>query len=261
MPQCSFSYRKALANVLFEPLKSGEGRESSCGNGLSVDARVWPEGLRIDWRFSSRRFSESTIQGLAEAFHLELLALIEHCTLPGVAGATPSDFPLCSLSQTQLDELPVPIAEIADMYPLSPAQKGMLFHSIEDSGNDLYINQVSLPISGLDIEAFVGAWAAVIARHEVLRTSFHWVGLDEPVQIVHAQANMPMREIDARADAAPDRLAGEVAREELVAGFDLTQAPLHRMVLVRLTSSSYQMIWTSHHLLMDGWSKSGCLPN
>ena len=256
VPQCSFSYRKALANVLFEPLKNGEGRESSCGTGLSVDARVWPEGLRIDWRFSSRRFSESTIQGLAEAFHLELLALIEHCTLPGVAGATPSDFPLCSLSQTQLDELPVPIAEIADMYPLSPAQKGMLFHSIEDSGNDLYINQVSLPISGLDIKAFVGAWAAVIARHEVLRTSFHWVGLDEPVQIVHAQAHMPMREIDARVDAAPDRVAGEVAREELVAGFDLTQAPLHRMVLVRLTSSSYQMIWTSHHLLMDGWSKS-----
>lgn len=47
-----------------------------------------------------------------------------------MCGVTPSDFPLARLSQTQLDQLPVPAAEIADLYPLAPMQQGMLFHAL-----------------------------------------------------------------------------------------------------------------------------------
>jgi len=152
--------------------------------------------------------------------------------------------------------LPVAAADIVDVYPLSPMQKGMLYHSIEDSEQSLYINQVSLPVSGLDVDRFVRAWAAASSRHDVLRTSFHWLGLQEPLQVVHHHAPMPWRALDWRDEDCTEVAVQALAREEWARGFDLTQAPLHRLVVVRVGDQDYQLIWTSHHILLDGWSTS-----
>ncbi|MBR7551981.1 hypothetical protein KC220_25900, partial [Mycobacterium tuberculosis] len=82
----------------------------------------------------------------------------------------PSDVPLSGLDQAQLDNLPVPAAHIEDIYPLSPMQQGMLFHASEDDQADLYINQTSVPVTGLEAERFVAAWQQVVAHHPILRT-------------------------------------------------------------------------------------------
>ena len=42
--------------------------------------------------------------------------------------------------------------------------------------------------------------------------------------------------------------------EDRVRGFNLNQAPLMRLVLIRLDQQSYYFIWSHHHLLLDGWS-------
>ena len=160
------------------------------------------------------------------------------------------------VSDEQRALLPLPAEDIEDIYPLSPMQQGMLFHSIEEKGEGLYIHQVSLPVTGLKTAPFIQAWAAVTARHEVLRTSFHWAGLAEPLQVVHAHAQMPVREIDLQGSEAPEATLQALAHEEWLNGFDLTQAPLHRLLLVKLDPNTYHMIWTSHHILMDGWSTS-----
>ena len=89
-------------------------------------------------------------------------------------GLTPSDFPLARLTQAHLDGLPVPVAQVQDVYALSPMQEGMLFHTLADDSSGLYINQISLPVHGLDTERFAAAWQSVIEREDILRTSFHW---------------------------------------------------------------------------------------
>ncbi|MCV5926565.1 hypothetical protein OFO11_32230, partial [Escherichia coli] len=87
---------------------------------------------------------------LARRYEQALTTLIDHCTA-GHQGVTPSDFPLARLIQTQLDGLPIAAGEIEDIYPLSPMQQGMLFHSLFDEGAGNYINQMRVSISGLDV--------------------------------------------------------------------------------------------------------------
>ena len=71
---------------------------------------------------------------------------------------------------------------IEDAYPLSPMQQGMLFHSLlaPDSGVD--IEQLYCELhEALDVAAFQRSWRCVIERHPILRTSFSWQGVDEPL--------------------------------------------------------------------------------
>jgi hypothetical protein len=86
-----------------------------------------------------------------------------------------------------------------EFYPLSPLQEGMLFHTLYAPGSGVYVNQLSQAISGgLDISGFKHAWQRVIDRHAILRTSFIWEGLREPVQVVEPEIDLPLEENDWR---------------------------------------------------------------
>ena len=80
----------------------------------------------------------------------------------GAGGVTPSDFPLARMTQAQLDGLPVPPAQIEDLYPLSPMQQGMLFHTLYEPESGAYINQLRVDSQGLDAERLGRAWQAVL---------------------------------------------------------------------------------------------------
>jgi len=237
-----------------------QGAEAPLGNWLSINGQVYAGQLRLGWTFSEAMFERTDIERLAQDYARELNQLVAHCLLPDSAGVTPSDFPLAMLDPSQLDALGLPWADVQDLYPLSPMQQGMLFHSLlEQQGGD-YINQLSVSVQGLAPERFREAWQAVVQRHDILRSGLLWQGgLAQPLQWVRKQVQLPCREIDLRGhedlDAALTRLA-DAEREQ---GFDLAQAPLLRLTLARTGDDRYQLIYTSHHILLDGWSNSQLL--
>ncbi|AIL61090.1 non-ribosomal peptide synthase/polyketide synthase [Pseudomonas alkylphenolica] len=235
------------------------GEDAPLGNWLSVNGQVYGGELSLSWTFSREMFAEATVQALADAFALELRALIAHCCDPAQGGVSPSDFPLAQLSQATLHKLPVPARQIDDLYPLSPMQQGMLFHSLYDQAGGDYINQVRLDIHGLDPQRFEQAWQAALDRHDILRTGFVWEGLEQPLQVVRKQVKVPLRLLDGRPEAALEQYLDRVAQDELNAGFDLAAAPLLRLVLVRNGEGSWHVIYTNHHILMDGWSNARLL--
>ena len=247
--------------ALFVPSEEGSGAghgdDVALGNWLTIDGRIFNGQLSLDWTFSGDVFDAATLQQLADAYAVALQQLIDHCCTDGHLGLTPSDFPLARLSQTQLNGLPVPVAQVEDIYPLSPMQDGMLFHTLADDSSGLYINQISLPVHGLDTERFARAWTSVIEREDILRTSFHWQdGLSAPVQIVHRHVELPLQVEDWRGQDISEQAINARATADYLAGFDLSRAPLQRVLLLRLEDDRYQMIWTCHHILMDGWSSS-----
>ncbi|KAA0984731.1 amino acid adenylation domain-containing protein [Pseudomonas sp. ANT_J12] len=224
---------------------------------LSLDAQLHNGALQLRWSFNPQQFNASTLQRLAHEYVQELRALTEHCCQPDSRGLTPSDFPLAGLDQAQLDALPVTAPDIEDIYPLSPMQEGMLFHTLSDNGSSLYMQQVSLPVKGLDVERFRGAWEFIIERQAILRTSFHWQdGLAKPLQIVHYHAPLQMAVLDWRDREVSEAQIAEFATVDRANAFDLSKACLQRVTLLRLSDEQFQMIWTSHHILMDGWSSS-----
>ncbi|MFQ5633631.1 MAG: condensation domain-containing protein, partial [bacterium] len=147
---------------------------------------------------------------------------------------------------------------VEDFYPLTPLQEGLLFHSLsEPRERGLYFNQALLTLTGeLDVPAFRRAWERVLQRHAILRTFFAWEGVKEPVQVVQRTVELPFAFHDLR------RLSGEVQqqqieairRDDLEQGFDLSQAPLLRVILLQTADDSHEFLWSFHHILMDGWS-------
>ncbi|WP_054886198.1 non-ribosomal peptide synthase/polyketide synthase [Pseudomonas sp. NBRC 111130] len=264
-PRITFNYlgqfdtgsaEDALWRLADESAGSGIDDDAPLGNWLSLDGQVHEGVLSLSWTFSTCTFEASRVQALATAFEDALQALVEHCQQPANRGVTATDFPLAGLDQGQLDALPVAVDDIEDVYALSPMQEGMLFHTLSDGGSALYVNQVCLPVEGLDPQRFAAAWQRVMARHDILRTSFHWQGLPRPVQVVHRQARLDFEVLDWRGEAVDEQRLAARAEAECARGFDLTRAPLQRLLLIRVAEQGYQMAWTSHHILMDGWSSS-----
>jgi amino acid adenylation domain-containing protein len=147
--------------------------------------------------------------------------------------------------------------EIEDIYSLSPMQQGMLYHSIYAPDSAVYLEQLSCTLEGrLDLGAFQRAWQEVARRHTVLRTSFIWEDLDEPLQIVHRNVDLKVSFQDWRLLEREEqsRAMEDFLRLDLKTGFNLTDVPLIRLALIQLGESEYRFVWTNHHLLLDGWS-------
>ncbi|MDG9812206.1 amino acid adenylation domain-containing protein, partial [Pseudomonas juntendi] len=160
----------------------------------------------------------------------------------------------------QLDALPVAVAEIEDIYPLSPMQQGMLFHSTFGESDGDYINQMQVEVAGLDVARFEAAWNAVLQAHDSLRCVFVWsADQAQPVQVVLREARVPFSELDWRGRDDLAHALPTLAAEERGRGFDVLQAPLLRLVLVRLEDDRHALVYTSHHILMDGWSNARLL--
>ncbi|MBB3239092.1 amino acid adenylation domain-containing protein/non-ribosomal peptide synthase protein (TIGR01720 family) [Pseudomonas sp. Tn43] len=145
---------------------------------------------------------------------------------------------------------------IEDIYPLSPLQQGMLFHSLlhEDSG--VYLMQDRYRIGGaIDEVAFLESWRQVVALHPSLRASFQWKTQKQPVQVIHREVKVPLDTLDLRGLAAHEQEARirTLLEDEQKVGFNLSKPPLIRFRLVRLADESYEFIRSFHHILMDAW--------
>ncbi len=147
---------------------------------------------------------------------------------------------------------------VVDSYSLSPLQQGMLFHNQYDRDSGVDIQQMICALDEeLNVPLFHRAWQKVVERHAVLRTSFRWEGLTEPLQEVHRDVGLPLEQQDWRDLPAPERERQLQAYLEADRrrGFDLGQAPLMRLALFRLAEADYRLVWTSHHAVLDGRSR------
>ena len=271
MPRITFNYLgqfdgsfDAEEGALFSPCREYAGPEQSLDapldNWLCIEGQVFDGELDLRWTFSSEQFNEATIARLAEEYVHELQALIEHCCLPGSMGVTPSDFALARITQAQLDAIAVPAAAIEDIYPLSPMQQGMLFHTLYEQGAGTYINQLCVDVDGLDPERFRAAWQATLDAHDVLRSGFIWQGdSQQPLQVIHRHLALPYTLLDWRERADLPQALKDFTAADLALGFDLSQAGLLRLTLIQLTDQRHHLIFSNHHILMDGWSSAQML--
>jgi amino acid adenylation domain-containing protein/non-ribosomal peptide synthase protein (TIGR01720 family) len=222
-------------------------------HALAVTGQVYGGELALSIAYSRGRHESETIVRLAARLRRELEALIAHC-VSGAQGLTPSDVPLARLSQEQLDRLPASAAELVDLYPLSPIQSGMLFHSMSEPEKAVYVTQLEVEIEGLDAPRFRQAWQTVLDRHAVLRTGF-LAHVEPPMQWVARQAPAPLTEYDYTG-LADQAAALRSLAEEQHRPFDLARPPLLRLALARLAPRRHHLVFTHHHLLSDGWSAS-----
>ncbi|WEK32623.1 MAG: non-ribosomal peptide synthase/polyketide synthase [Candidatus Pseudomonas phytovorans] len=241
-----------------ESAGASQSSEAPLDNWLSINGQVYAGELSLEWTYSRDMFAADTVQHLADQFAAELNAVVEHCLEDGQAGLTPSDVPLAGLTQAQLDSLPIAAVQVEDLYPLAPMQQGMLFHSLFEQGGGHYINQMRVDVKGLDVPRFRLAWQAAVDRHEVLRANFVTC-FESPLQVIRKQLELPFTHLDWVGIAEQGAALDSWAEADLRKGFDLQHDPLLRLAVIRTDDETCHLVFTSHHILMDGWSNAQLL--
>ena len=147
---------------------------------------------------------------------------------------------------------------IEDVYPLSPMQEGLLFHSLYAPEGGLYVTQIPFNTKGINTSALRQAWQRVVNRYSIFRTAFVWKNIDKPMQVVGRRVELPFKVEDWRNLSAAEQDARFDAYlvEDRRRGFKLNQAPLLRIVLFQTGSDTYKFLLSHHHILVDGWSMS-----
>nr|ACJ60989.1 TEG6 [uncultured soil bacterium] len=149
---------------------------------------------------------------------------------------------------------------LAEVWPLSPMQEGILYHaSLDDEAPDIHLIQQSQIIDGpMDTDRFRKSWETLLDRHAALRACFHRRKSGETVQLIPREVKLPWAECDLSDLAEEDALAemSVIAEKERARRFDLTRPPLLRLMLIRLGPDRHCLVTTSHHLLIDGWSRA-----
>ncbi|MCD6571342.1 MAG: amino acid adenylation domain-containing protein, partial [Deltaproteobacteria bacterium] len=148
---------------------------------------------------------------------------------------------------------------IADIYPLSPMQQGMLFHTLYDPKGAAYFEQFNCIIEGsLNLEHLEGAWNHLIREYPIFRTVCNWKDANQPLQIV-------LKERPIKLDVHDFKGLDEMAQQERIndflatdreASFDLAKGPLMRLNVLLLDNKKYYFVWSYHHILLDGWCLS-----
>ncbi|HEY0806933.1 MAG TPA: condensation domain-containing protein, partial [Pseudonocardiaceae bacterium] len=238
----SFNYLGQFDSV---SLESDISDKAARPHLLDIVGAIEDGSLSFTWYYSTNVHAEATIAALADQLLTALREIIEHCAQPEAGGRTPSDFPLARLDQAAVDQLG---RGVEDIYPLTPMQAGMVFHGLSQSDQGVYFEQVSFVLDGVtDPAALAAAWQHVVDNTPVLRSRIAWHGVPEPLQVVQEHVMLPVTHV------GPVDLDTLLARDR-VEGIDLGQAPLMRVTIARLSATEVRVLWTFHHVLLDGWS-------
>lgn len=145
---------------------------------------------------------------------------------------------------------------IEDVLPLLPLQEGILFHAVLAPGSGQYVEQTLWEVGpGFDAARFRAAWGRAVARHPALRAAFLWERVDPPRQVVVRGCAVPWAVVAAPADPQlRQSFMEKLLADDRSAGFDLRRPPLTRITLVTGPDGPTHVLWTHHHLVLDGWS-------
>ncbi|TDV34269.1 non-ribosomal peptide synthetase, partial [Actinophytocola oryzae] len=213
--------------------------------------------LTATWSWPGHALTEREIRDLADSW----LTVLTELAGSHAGGHTPSDF-LAPVPQHVIEEWERSPAGVADVLPLAPLQQGLWFHALYDfhstaADDGAYRVQQVLALTGpVRPDVLRAAATALLHRHPHLAAGFRHLGLPAPVQVVPGRIHVPWREIDL-ADLADDVRAGRLRREladDRRRKFDPASPPLLRFTLVRMADDDFRLVFTNHHILLDGWS-------
>ncbi|MFE0424439.1 condensation domain-containing protein [Streptomyces sp. NPDC058953] len=227
-------------------------------NAVAADTGEGDE-LTAWFGYATGVLTRDDVTELAELWVRALTALARHAATPDAGGLTPADAPLVPVGQPEIDTWEERYGPLAEIWPVTPAQSGILFHSmLAGSGFDAYHVQLVFQLSGtVDPERMRRAGQALLERHDNLRAAFaDRAGGDVGQLIPAGGVTLPWRYLDLTGHGEADRteLFERFLTEDRAAHFDPAVPPLVRLALVVPEPGRAELVLTVHHTLSDGWS-------
>jgi len=225
---------------------------------IDVEAMAVGGRLTVTVSYNHRLYRRETAAALAGHFRDRLRALI---ALGGSDGGSDGDGGAGPDGGTdEADSLFEPLGQEASpieaLMALSPLQEGLLFHAMSGD-RQVYFEQFTYRLHGpLDLTCFQAAWDELARRHDILRAAIVSLPGRRPLQAILKTRTVEFHHIDLRGQTA-DAFETAVAaflRADRNRGFDLGRDPLMRVTVLQRGESEFDVVWSHHHIILDGWS-------
>lgn len=147
--------------------------------------------------------------------------------------------------------------EIQDICQLTPMQEGMLFYWLKERDSNEYFESVSISLHGnVNIEILEKSFNILMQRHDVLRSVFKFDKTEKPLQIILKKRNIKFiyKDIWQLDESEQIEFIDKFNNENKNFGFDLRRSTLMRVTILRLSENTCNLIWSYHHIIIDGWS-------
>ncbi|ANF97987.1 non-ribosomal peptide synthetase [Paenibacillus bovis] len=269
-PEISFNYLgqfdQDLSNNGLElsPYSTGEAQSlhDQLEYKLDLNGAVVDGQLEMTITYHGEQYESSTIRQLADQLENSLREVLQHCLAQEYRELTLSDIMAKGISNAELEELVQHtrhIGEIQNIYNLTPMQKGMLFHHLLEPQDGAYFEQAAFDVKGsFEPDVFGRSLNLLVSRHDILRTNFHTAWGSEPLQTVFRDrpAEQIYEDLRGMSEDAQIEYMHTFANRDKTRGFDLAEGSLLRISILRTGEESFRLIWSFHHIIMDGW----CIP-
>lgn len=232
---------------------------------ITINIGASERGFEAVCQYNKHLYDEKTINGFLDSTHQVCEKICELVIQANHTFLNLCDFPLLKCNQNQFQQLlshvdlAVDLDNIQNIYPVAQNQLGMLYHSLAETSSDAYVIQSVMHINeAIDVKAFKYAWDQITQRFDIFRTRFVGIFTECPVQVVNKRVVTPFEFSDSAGIDELDSQAyiEKLCKDELRTKFTSKDPSWMRLKLVKIDVNEYIFIWTLHHAIIDGWSKS-----
>lgn len=262
-PEISFNYLGQFDHVIsgesftLSEIDAGEpiSRDSIALYPLDFVGFVLNGEFNLTLNYCSEEFDDETTEQLLQDYMDNIKLIISHCVSKENVELTVSDLTDEEISLQELQPYQEVIDNIEGIYPLSPMQEGLIFHSLSESGEAYHVS-MKLKITGdLNVEVLEKSFQELVARHDIFRTSFDSSNFNENMQVVYKNRSPELQYTDIReVKGNKEYYIKELIQADRKRGFNLSEDILIRLFVIRLAENEFILVLSNHHIILDGWS-------
>ena len=226
--------------------------------GIVMSGIISENQFVMSVKYEKRLYAKTFMERLVNAYKEELIRTIQFCAGAKEMIMTASDYSATTLSQAdfeQIESYAGGAQNIQDIYELSGLQQGMLYHNLAQKSAEYIIQNVYELKDGMNLSNIQDALWLMVAKCDALRTVILYEKVEKPWQICLKEQEFELEVLDwsEKERETQKQLFEEIKKKDIERGFALQSDSLFRAKLLLLGEGKIKMIWTFHHIVVDGW--------
>lgn len=230
------------------------------------------DGLHVSMSADADLVAPAMLEKILDTFRQQAADLAATCqnltepVPPSPVDFVETDWPLNEYLE-MLDTNGVKRADVANIVPVTAMQSGLIFHARSRPDDLAYLEQVDFTLHGVEADRLSAAFQQLLDEFPLLRAAFVVSGSGRTAQLIRKSVLLPVMCHDL-SDMTPQeqqRVISDARDADQATQFDIFLPPLMRVQLFTLRkqkqkgktkskqAGSVHVLWTHHHLVMDGW--------
>lgn len=257
----TFNYLGEIDNENREMFKNADFYTGKCmadedeTENIEINGYVKQGRMVFEITYKDNRYDNNVMEKWSQIIKDTLIDISNFCIQQKTTKKTPSDYVFKGLSWESLNKIN-DIAEnkkleIENILPPTPLQQGMWFNSITSKDKTTYIIQNVFKLKGdVNEDILEKSLYLLMLRYDVLRSSIVNNEATQPIIVIWKERKIEI----SFANVENEDEVLNLAKMDLERGFNLEEDSLLRIQILKKDFHNYYMVWTVHHIIVDGWS-------